>query len=234
MRENRELVEELWDRCVRAENGLRLWVGLIPNYYSPPQGLADAARKAQHGRHKAEAPPAAVKSDPAPPAVDGDLQEPKLTVALFDRYALARQAVGRTFAQDERLRDRVEGRVAQLKRGREAAAVYEAEPALKAAIEPHGFTTKTFMDLALAIFRASARAHLDPAAAGAPSATPGTKASLSVVAANTAFAREHSQKIQSFEERLALSNTWWLPAPRSIPYGASPRPRAFGLNAISA
>jgi hypothetical protein len=33
VRENRELVDALWDRCMRAESGLRLWIGLIPNYY---------------------------------------------------------------------------------------------------------------------------------------------------------------------------------------------------------
>jgi hypothetical protein len=188
--------------------------------FASGQGLADAARKAQHGRKPTEPPPTALvkKSEPVALAPDIDLQEPKLTVALFDRYALARQAVGRTFAQDETLRDRVEARVAALRRGRDAAAVYEAEPALKAAIEPHGFTTKGFMDLALTLFRASARAHLDAGANGTPSPAPAVKGPNAVVAANTAFAREHAQKIQSFEERLALSNTWWLPAPRSIPY----------------
>jgi hypothetical protein len=188
--------------------------------FASGQGLADAARKARDGRKMTEPAPAppARKSEPVAPAPDIDLQEPKLTVALFDRYALAREAVGRAFAEDETLRGRVEARVAALRRGRDAAAVYEGEPALKAAIEPHGFTTKSFMDLALTLFRASARAHLDAGGHGTPSPAPPVKGPNAVVAANTAFAREHAQKIQSFEERLALSNIWWLPAPRSIPY----------------
>ena len=33
VRENRELADELWNRCMRAESGLYLWIGLIPNYY---------------------------------------------------------------------------------------------------------------------------------------------------------------------------------------------------------
>ena len=180
------------------------------------QGLADAARKAQHGRKTVEAPAAPAKTVPLPAADGGDLQEPRLTLALFDRYALAREAVGRTFAQDETLRDRVEGRIGRLARGREAAAVYEAEPSLKTAIESQGFTTRTFMEVALTVFRASARAHLESNSAAPAPARPG--APVPVVVANTTFAREHSQKIQSFEERLALSNAWWFPAPRGIRY----------------
>ena len=182
------------------------------------QGLADAARKAQHGRKTVEAPAAAAKAAPVPPADSGDLQEPRLTQALFDRYAMAREAVGRTFAQDEKLRDRVEGRIGRLTRGREAAAVYEAEPSLKTAIESQGFTARTFMEVALTVFRAGARAHFDSGGndAAAVPARPG--APVPAVVANTTFAREHSQRIQSFEERLALSNAWWFPAPRGIAY----------------
>lgn len=33
VRENQELVDALWNRCASAESGLRLWIGLIPNYY---------------------------------------------------------------------------------------------------------------------------------------------------------------------------------------------------------
>lgn len=193
-----------------------LVLGLGMSADAAGQGLADAARKAQHGRKTVEAPAAPAKTIPVPAADRGDLEEPRLTMALFDRYALARETVGRTFAQDEKLRQRVEGRIGRLARGREAAAVYEAEPSLKTAIESQGFTSRTFMEVALTVFRASARAHLESNGAAPGPGRPG--APVLAVVANSTFAREHAQKIQSFEERLALSNIWWFPAPRGLPY----------------
>lgn len=184
---------------------------------SGPQGLADAARKAQRERKHNDDPGMTVKKLSVSP-LDGDLEEPKLTVELFDRYALARAAVGRAFAEDQRLHDRVEGRIRALKRGREAAAIYEAEPTLKAAIEFHGFTAKGFMEVVLTMFRASARVHLQSGANSGEFAQPRPGVLPPVPTANTAFVREHFQMIRTFEERLALSNAWWLPAPRGVPY----------------
>lgn len=184
---------------------------------SAPQGLADAARKAAHERKRNDDPGMTVTKLSVSP-LDGDLDEPKLTLELFDRYALARAAVGRAFAHDRTLHDRVEARVARLKRGREAAGIYEMEPALKAAIEFHGFTVKTFMDVVLTIARANARAYLQSGDNSGRFAEPRPGVLPPIPTANTAFAREHFQMIRSVEERLALSNAWWLPAPRGVPY----------------
>jgi hypothetical protein len=166
------------------------------------QGLAGAASQAQQERKANESAGMRVTKLSVSP-LDGDLQEPQLTTALFDQYALARAAVGRAFHRDWNLRDRVRDRVAELKRGRDAAAVYESEPKLKDAIEFHGFTVRGFMDVVITLQRAGMRGHAEK-----------REQVLSPVQnANTAFVKQNAHVLRALEHKLSTSDAWLLFSP---------------------
>jgi hypothetical protein len=162
------------------------------------QGLADAARKAQ-AQSDATGKPSPTLSISA---ADGDLQEVPLTHAIVEQYAQTRLSVGRAFARDVALQNRVAERVRKVKRARHAAEIYAIEPALKKAIEFNGFTVEGFLDVVLTMQRANIRAH----AAKLPVLT-------EVQTANTTFMRENVVALRVLEHELGAKNAWLLPVP---------------------
>lgn len=161
------------------------------------QSLTGAARAADEQRRSADgrSQSYSIGSD--------DFRDPLLTPALFDQYVTTREAVGRVFAVDPVMFERVSNRVSRLTRIRKAADVFAAESAVKLAIEATGMTPETFVILVYTVNRAR----------DIELKTARTDARL----ANLTFVR--MRDFEALERRFVVNNAWPFPVlSTSSPY----------------
>lgn len=161
------------------------------------QSLAGAARAADEQRRNTKG-----RSQSYDIAAD-EFRDPRLTPALIAQYETTRTAVGRVFAVDPMMFDRVSKRISRLARMRKAADVFAAEPAVTQAIDATGLTPETFVILVYAINRARE--------------TELKTASTEVRRANLTFVRTFD--FQALEQRLVVNDAWQFPfLSTSCPY----------------
>lgn len=153
VRENREFVDGLWNRCMRAEGGLRLWVGLIPNYYSH-QNLGAAAKKAEEERRTSAGTAIRIELAEMPGA---PLTVIRLDKPTIEHYAKARIAMANIWNRDEALFLRLRGATAGATTYREFAAALAGEPQMAEVLKLYGYTPESFVSTELSIKQAEQR-----------------------------------------------------------------------------